>query len=292
MCFRLFQRKIEEHKEVRNYGNKLDQFALEVYKRKSFLTFSKNASRLVIQRNALKESEELFLALRRKKAFREFKQLIMPRIDRMRTNFKAMKFYVLKLYLMAFDHWKLFLSQQGRLKTVSDERKEKISIDWKTKFIDNFSEQNKNESREKSTELEDKKNKQLKRNVLHAWKNQIRLNNKLQIANEVWFEVKNKSKMEKYFHAWFDKYAENNQRRHSLANALEKVYKSSIEKGFSRLAKFYLKKKKLEICFDEIHEKYITKLLKKNFDSWQTQFVFQRLASHDSADEDTQGIYE
>jgi len=251
MCFRLFQRKIEETKEIRNYGTKLDQFALEIYKRKSFITFSQNASRLADQRKRLEESASIFLRLRRKKAFGEFKQIIKPCIQKTRANYNAMKLYILKLYFMSFKQWKLYIKQQGRLQKTNEEVKERQAFDWKEKFIENLSEvkHHRIESRERSPELKEEEKIDLKRNVMKGWKNQN---------------------------------MESDKKKYTLANVLFKVYMKALGNGFTHLQLFYLKKKKLELCFDEIHEKYITKLLKKHYDTWKTEFVFHKLAANNS----------
>jgi len=114
MCFRLFHKKVHEKKEAKIYSDKLDQFADEVHKRRGFLTFMKNAKRLRANRIDLEEREAEFALYRKQKAFSEFKTLLFPRINAMKSNLKAMKFYILKLYSISFEAWKTSY-RQGNL---------------------------------------------------------------------------------------------------------------------------------------------------------------------------------
>jgi len=121
MCFRLFHKKVEERREARVYSEKLDQFADEVYKRRGFLTFMKNAKRLRANRQDLEEREAEFALSRKVKAFSEFKSVLFPRIKAMKSNLKAMKFYILRLYSISFGAWKT-LYKQGSLSTQREGR--------------------------------------------------------------------------------------------------------------------------------------------------------------------------
>ena len=111
MCFRLFHKKVHEKKEARIYSDKLDQFADEVHKRRGFLTFMKNAKRLRANRIDLEERQAEFALYRKQKAFSEFKTLLFPRINSMKSNLKAMKFYILRLYSISFEAWKISYKQ-------------------------------------------------------------------------------------------------------------------------------------------------------------------------------------
>jgi len=121
MCFRLFHKKVEERREARMYSEKLDQFADEVYKRRGFLTFMKNAKRLRANRQDIEEREAEFALSRKVKAFSEFKSVVFPRINAMKSNLKAMKFYILRLYSISFSAWKM-LYKQGTLSTQREGR--------------------------------------------------------------------------------------------------------------------------------------------------------------------------
>lgn len=283
MCFRLFQRRVTEHKEARVYTEKLDQFAFEIYRRRSFLTFLTNTLQRKASRKILQKSTKSFQSFLKQKAFADLTKILMPRINHMKDNMKAMKWYILRLYSVAFRRWKLFRKYTAKMNATSERIRINILLNWKRKFIKNLYiiTKKKTIKEDKNHLATDKVSKSQKKKVISALKKNTEKKILLQETLNKWLEKRDGKILERYLKIWLDIYCENVKKRYELANALLKVYKKSIEQGFASIAVYYCKKRKLELGFDAIHEKYIASLLRNKFGIWKNQFNLNRLSAED-----------
>lgn len=280
-CFKLFQRKVNERKETRNYFKKLNQFAFEVYKRRGFLLFLQSALLSKVTRQSLKQSYHAFLDLRRNKAFLDMKRVVWPRVLAMRKNMKAMKFYMLTLFGTTFHYWKKFLRQKLETKQISLKIQENAVYYKKKAFIDKLSHLIEDKAHENGDVKDIKRilTKKIKRRIMYAWKTFAAFKSELKKRQKTLVNKRKDLALQSYFQIWLERHYGTAKKKYMLANVVVKLYKKSIEQGFVSLAGSYFKEKKLEIGFDEIHERYITNLLKNHYDTWKGKFLFQKLAN-------------
>lgn len=220
MCFRLFHKKVEERRESRIYSEKLDQFADEVYKRRSFLTFMKNAKRLRVNRQDLEEREAEFTLSRKVKAFSEFKTILFPRINAMKSNLKAMKFYILRLYSISFGAWKT-LYKQGNLNTQREES--------------SFAKENRSSGFHKP--------KLSNLNVRSALMERSESNTVIEESSSERDLKSSSESMRLYFHQWKGRsepgsgtgWGAGGNKANAIINALSKIQRRYLEEGFESL---------------------------------------------------------
>lgn len=286
LCFRLFKRKIYERKEARHYGRKLNQFALELYKRRSFSYFFEKVQQKKIERETVHKSQQQFLLYRKKKAFMELKATLIPRVNYIKDNLKAMKLYILNLYGFTFDHWIAYVDKKNQLKQISEKIEANILLHMKEKFINKLYQRKKAKvNKAKIFDIVSKRLMRLKgKQTIRAWREITVFRRTLKIAEQIYHHQRNHQILKIYFSKWLESYCEGTNKKQALAKMLVKIYKRSVEQGFASLAVHYARKKKLDLCFDRIYEKYITRLLKTHFDAWSNFVVFRTLGS-DSLDE-------
>ena len=95
--------------------------------------------------------------------------------------------------------------------------------------------------------------------------------------DEAWAS-KSKQILQAFFNELKTIHSEN--KRLLIPKVLERLYKESIEYGFAKLMFQYCRRRKLELCYDQVHQRYVFRLLRNHFEIWKSQLLNKRGSSN------------